>query len=574
MSTVSDYTAYSNATQRLKDSYEADRSQSHARHEDEVTKLKADQEKELENLKREYNEALVEEKSHARNEVRRLKEDLYGSNGKRMSEDLQKLHEERKELDRFRNEIESGAHRRVERAESSASERAERIHEAAQAKTEEALASQRKSHASEVKDLYQELAQYRNEGRDLETERAKARHESIEQYEGDHLKERDRIVSSYEKTVTRMNERAEEAENLYERVLADRMIEANAKARDLAARQRSEFQRTLGHQKDDRARMETYYRNTLKDAALRNSSSERNLVRIQQEQTAEALAQKDQVYGEYLDRKNEQVDFELGAREELIRELQTTDDPRKVSPQLVKRLREGEQAAYREQLEELKDLGERQRVAMRERDQNDRSQMREGFERQVRDLSRDLRQDSDLKQRAFIETFQDVQYGHERNLLDLDQNQRSRIEKMHVGHAEELTREQRRSQDSLEEQRDALKLERDRMVDRLTQDQKLKDREWAMKVHDIRRDFESRVGQAKEEHEKELVQLKYEHDKKLREQERTARRQSDEKDRSYEHRLKEMELAFRERERFLTEHYEQELGKMKRTNAHLIAKKS
>jgi hypothetical protein len=159
-------------------------------------------------------------------------------------------------------------------------------------------------------------------------------------------------------------------------------------------------------------------------------------------------------------------------------------------------------------------------------------------------------------------------------MLDLKEGQRSRIEKMHVNHSDELVREQQRSRDSLEEQRDTLKYERDRVVDNLSHDQRMKDREWSMRMHDLRRGFEEKIVQAKEEHEKALSQLKYDHDKKLREQERTSRRQADEKDRGYEHRIKEMELAFRERERFLTEHYEQELGKMKRTNAHLIAKKS
>jgi hypothetical protein len=574
MSTVSDYTAYSNATQRLKDSFDTERSQSQIRHEEEVLKLKADQERELETLKREYNEALVEEKDSARQEVRRLKEDLYGSNGKRMSDDLKKLHEERQELDRYRREIQSEASRRVESAEEASSSRADRVHEAADAKTEDALAAQRRSHVTEMKDLYDELAIYRNEGRDVETEKAKARQESIDSYESDHLRERDRIVSSYEKTVARMGERADEAESLYERVLADRMIEANARTRELASKQKKEFSEQLRDQKSDKARMENYYQNALKDAALRNSSSERNLVRVNQEQTEQAMAHKDQAYGDYLERKNHHFAVEMGSRDELIRELQTTDDPRRASPLVVKRIQDAEQKRHLEELDATRDQNDKQLSAMKSRDQDERSEMRTGFERQVRNLSRELRKDSDVKERAFVETFQDAQYGHERDMLDLKETQRNRVEKMHVGHAEELTREQQRNRDSLEEQRDTLKYERDRAVDHLSHGQRMKDREWAMRMHDLRRDFEEKIVQAKDEHEKTLTQLKYDHDKKLREQERTTRRQADEKDRGYEHRIKEMEMAFRERERFLTEHYEQELAKMKRTNAHLIAKKS
>jgi hypothetical protein len=525
-------------------------------------------------MKREYGEALAEERDSARSEVRRLKDGLYGSNGRKISEEQRRIHEERMELGRYREEIEADAGRRVASAESRSAEREDRIHEAAQSKTDEALAAQKRSHVEEMKGLYDELAVYRNEGRDVETERAKARHETIDAYEADHLKERNRIVTSYEKTVNRMNERAEAAENLYDRVLADRMIEADARARDMSSRQKTEFNEQFRAQRDDRNRMENYYQNALKDAELRNDSNERSLVRLNQEQTDSALAAKDQVYGDYLERKNEQIGIEMGARDELIQELLTTDDPMRASPMLVKRIQDREQSQYQGRLDAAMNQNARQLEATRDRDQGERAEMRDGFDRRVRDLSRDLRQDSDLRERAMVEAYQDAQFGHERELMDLREGQRNRIEKMHSGHSMEVSNEQRRARDSLEEQRDSLKLERDRIVDRMGFDQKLKDREWAMRVHDIRRDFEDRLSQMKDEQEKTLGQLKYENDKKLREQERTSRRQSDEKDRGYNHRIKEMELAFKERERFLTEHYEAELGKMKRTNAHLIAKKS
>ena len=68
--------------------------------------------------------------------------------------------------------------------------------------------------------------------------------------------------------------------------------------------------------------------------------------------------------------------------------------------------------------------------------------------------------------------------------------------------------------------------------------------------------------------------LRIEYDKKLRDMDRTSKRTLDDRVRAYEFQIKQQELAFKERERFLSEHYEEELDTMKRTNAHLIQKKS
>ena len=75
-------------------------------------------------------------------------------------------------------------------------------------------------------------------------------------------------------------------------------------------------------------------------------------------------------------------------------------------------------------------------------------------------------------------------------------------------------------------------------------------------------------------HEKAMASMKYENDKKLREQDRTSTRAMDDRVKAYEYQIKQQELAFKQREQFLTEHYQEELDKMKRSNARLIQTKS
>jgi hypothetical protein len=119
-----------------------------------------------------------------------------------------------------------------------------------------------------------------------------------------------------------------------------------------------------------------------------------------------------------------------------------------------------------------------------------------------------------------------------------------------------------------------LKDEKDHAVQDADLNLRVQDREWFMKLNDQKRDFDRRVTQLNDLHQRELSDQKLESDRKLHEQERTARRILEEKDRAIETQVKQQTLAFREKERFLVEHYEEELDRMKRTNAQLIAKKS
>ena len=137
-----------------------------------------------------------------------------------------------------------------------------------------------------------------------------------------------------------------------------------------------------------------------------------------------------------------------------------------------------------------------------------------------------------------------------------------------------LVRQEKRNQMALQEQRDSLREEKNREVEDLKLDSHLKDRQWAIKVNDQRRELEKKLAMEKDAHEREVAGLKSEFQKKLHEQDRDSKRIVEEKDRSLKHQLKQQDLAYKEKERFLVEHYEEELDRMKRTNAHLIAKKS
>jgi hypothetical protein len=574
MSSVNDYNSYSGAVQRLKDSYEAERKESSAAHDEQVSQLKAQHERALKTQREDYQKELSTEKTRARSDVQKLKEDLYGQDGKKVARELQERQDERRELDRYRKDLAAESQSKISRSAEDYEHRLENAYEQSDRRTEEALAAQRRSHSEEMKPLNEELQVYRNEGRDVEKEKARARQETISEYEKAHLTEKQRISDSYEHQFGRMREREDQQKSLMERKVSEQSLKSDSRSKELIRVQRDAYANREQDLRDDQRRMEQNYKERIMDLQARNEKGERDLIRQNQEQTDEALSAKDQAYQDYLEQKNLRVGHELNEKDAKIRDLQTTQDPFKVSAGVVNRIHKIEEKRYLAQMNQERDSHARSLEAARSRDASDRDEMRARFEKEAAEMNRSVRKESDLQKRGLIEAFQDLKDGSERQIAQANGRSQDRAEKLHNQHALDLVSEQRRSQDALAEQREQLHIEKDRAMDDLADGNRTKNREWEFKIHDTRREFESKLNQEREDHEKQLALVRYENDKKLRDSERNSKRLLEEKIRSYEHQLKQREAAFHERERFLTEHYDEELDRMKTTNAHLISKKS
>jgi hypothetical protein len=563
MSTVSDSTSYSRSLQRLKDSYES-----------ELEKTRASQEKELERVRESYRDDLKESKDEARQEIRKLKDELYDSQGKRAASESKKEYEDQSRFAQYREGTERDSARRVESIQKYSESRMETLARENQDRIEDALEAQKSSHREEMKPILDELALYRNEGRDPEAERAQARQEEIETYESDHRTEKRTIVESYERMLERMKNHEEELQDRYSRKLTEAEIGSDAKSRDTIKRLKAEFSEALKAQRAERMRVEQALQDELKAERVRSENRSNQVVARSQEDTSRALKDKDQAYLGFLKNNAKRVNAEMKAREDVIRDLSTTTDPRRVSPALVEKLRTGEALRYEEKLGKLRDSSTAQLGAIRERDHSERTAIRERYEEMARTMGRDLRKGNDAEKRELFMAYQDMSDAHASKLQDIEGRTRAAVGKLHQEQELDLVRQEKRNHMALQEQRDSLKEEKDREVEDLKLEAHLKDREWAIRANDQRRDLEKKLNFERDTHEREVAELKSEFQKKVHDQERNTQRIVEEKDRSLEHQLKQQELAHKEKERFLVEHYEEELDRMKRTNAQLIAKKS
>jgi hypothetical protein len=574
MSTVSDYNAYSNSLQRLKDSYESDLSRSRSESEKEIEKIKKEYEGEITQRKAEYQESMGEERSSAREEIRKLKEELYDSNGKRSAKEMKERLDDRARLQEYREAVETDASRKVEHVTKFAESRMEKMEQENAKKIEGALRAERRSHREETKPLHEELAQFRSEGRDVATEKANARQEMIRTFEDDHLRERDYIVGSYETLMERMKEKSEEEKDLHSRRLNATQLESNGRTRKLLGAQKAEFKQTLAN---ERTRHQVEVSDQERQMRLQQDRFDRGqkqLVENHAQDMGRALEEKDKAYTGYLERSSKEVRAELKAREDLIRDLQTTTDPRRVSPQLVRRMQEREEVRHHQKLEQAMGLDRARLEAVRARDHEERAELREHYHENLRAMHQGHQKAEDQRSRLFLDAVHDMQNNQESQARTWEDRSKHAVSKLHSDHQRESIETSRRHREALIEQRDSLQEQNARVAQEKDFERKIQDREWMIRLNDQRKVYERKMEVDRDQHEQQVAELRSDYESRIRDLERTARRITEEKDRNLEQVVKQQELSFKEKERFLVEHYEEELDKMKRTNAHLIAKKS
>jgi hypothetical protein len=574
MSSVSDSTSYSNAAKRAQDSYESERAQSRANQENEINKLKEDQAEQQTRSREEYNSRLAQVRSEASDDIRKLKEEMYGRDGKKFQQDSRDLSQERNQIAQYKEQIDKNADRRVEQADRASHAQSLQSMQNEDRKVEEALAAQKRSHLDEINQLNDEMEIYKNHAHDINHEKAEARQETIQGFEAERLHDRDRVVQAYEQRINRLKEKGDEREHFYTRQLNDSTIEANERAKGQIRTQKDEFTRIDLNRRAEAKRLENYYEDQVKNERIKNARSENTLIQQSDEDRNRVVADKDQTYRSYIQQTSDVHRGELAARDAEISKLKTTGDVQKVSPFVVQKIRdEGERRHYAN-LKEEQNTNTKNVEALKKRDADERREIRDSNDQRYTNWNRTQQQQRDLEKRQFLVGYEDLKQTREEEQRQLRSQFTDQRERTHTQHAQDLDLQQRKFKDDLEVQRASMIDSKNNLVENLEDRQRGENREWFVRMNQLRRDYDRKFMDEHDQNERLVSELKFSFDKKLQDMDRLSKKALDDRVKSYEHQISQQEVAFKERERFLTEHYEEELDSMRRTNARLIQKKS
>ena len=558
----------------MQDSFDADRANMRAQHERELERVKEDAEREVASAKKSYSERLNQDRQEAAGEVKKLKEEMYDSKGRKLGAEFSDSEKLRQNYEEYRNEARQEADKRINKAEAAAHSKAMDASSSETDRTQKALDAQKMASLDQVTKLEEELNHYRDQSRDIDKEKAAAKADTIALTEGDQIKERNRIIDSYEKTLNRYREKDGERSEYMARELSDSAARNRTLARQEIDSNREAFKAVEADQHAKARVTEEDLQREIRNLHVGHERSTGVLVSNNEVDRNRALNEKDLAYQDRMKMNQVREKYEIAEKDAKINELEGKGDPLKISPLAIQRIQDKSDARNAAVLHQVEEENNLNLQAARGRDLTERREMKDQFDRGNMKNQRERQRMTDMQSRQFLTAYSDLNQRHQDEQAKAKAELSNSLTHQKIQNEEYNTLQSARFKDELDQQKDAFHFGRMKLADETDFEKKSHEREWTMKMTEMRRDFDNKMADERDNHEKVIGQLRYDYEKRLADQGRNSTRAMDDRVRAYEHQMKEQELAFKQREQFLNERYQEELDKMKRSNARLIQTKS
>lgn len=381
-------------------------------------------------------------------------------------------------------------------------------------------------------------------------------------------------ISAYEDQVNGLQRKAKESDNYFNHlssqtakekdayfagILQKTNQEAHAEQKGLE----NEFNRNLGQM---RASVD-------KDQALSQKASEQQLTRANA-LAADSLEKQALVNQETLRNQKTQDSDKIKHLEGSIQNTKNSSDISEISPSVEENVRNYVAKGYEKnfQLE-------------RNRNRESEDIIRQTYTQKMHEVSAEKEQASTRSLRAqealhhdekslLMAGIQDAEFTKDSTLRAKDQTAARSQDTLLRTYGQSLEHQKREYENII----DALRADSSTKLTAQRQEsdfeRKMAQRTFATQQNELIRESEKKLSDQKLEYESRFDLLKSQAQQAVQEAERRARTSLEEQGRNYEQRLTQLETQNKERERYTAQNYEDQLEKVKRSNALLIQKKS
>ncbi len=440
----------------------------------------------------------------------------------------------------------------------------------AKSEEEKALTEAKEDYQNRLKDLRNEATEQVRRVKD-ESYNAQGRLAGMER---ENIHDRERITSAYGAALDKEVSNRQNQDKAYELKIDSVRSDANQRTESQVSAQKSEFLKISDDQRQQTESEIKYIEAQLAQEKINHLKSSEQLVHQNQRSTEEALNKRTENYEGFIKENDKNTKQKLEEMKKEIAELKSTDDPDKVSLQVKNKIEGTYQKKFNDELNEEKRVDAVNTTALKDQNINYQQKVRDGYAEKYNDLSKSLHEHHKAEKQVLVRGYQDLEASSELTQKKLEDRHVDFTQRTYQKHAAELSLQEQRNQEQIKDQRATLMDERFKDKDELESKQRDAERNFNYKLTDTRREYEKKILDQKDLHDKETEQTKFEFDKKLQEQQRVSKRTLDDRVRAYEAQLKTQDSMFKEHDRLLTEHYEEELDKLKRTNARITQAKS
>lgn len=528
----------------------------------------------VENERKSSRETYTEQAESEKNQYQQLKEDETKKYQELNRQVMDERNFQRRQMQKVVSDTKRDAENRYEKLKSTNETRFENQQKVYDAMSDERAYSGAKSHGKETAALRDQLKDLTQAQSDYVSSKGSAQAEAVKEFEDEWRMRQKLVEDGYEDQIRKLKRQLGETEeymgalnnrNLREKDLHyTKIIKANNQEnhkmhKDLAdSRIRDREQMDLRMKLDQQHAAESsgrqlYEANVAKDEALRK----------------QALA-----YQESMGSQKNQDNTKIESLQRQLQESRTSDDTSLISP--------AAEAAVRKAV-----VSEYEKILAEEHGRNRRSEesIQTDYSHRLNDTIFDkddqsaktaslTQQDRHNERMLLMEGIKDAEFMKETTLRNQDLSHTRELERMNKAYARMLEGQRRQYEEILSTQKNDATVKLQGTRQELEFESKMASRAFSEKQNELIRTYEKKLVDQKSEYEDVIREVKADTDKKVREADRIRRQALEEQGRAYDQKIAQLEVQQKERERYMTQNFQDELEKVKRSNAELVKKKS
>ncbi|MCM2321974.1 MAG: hypothetical protein NDJ90_01795 [Oligoflexia bacterium] len=485
----------------------------------------------------------------------------------------EELQKERKFMQRALEQERRNFNNRLETAQESNDERVKQLENIYSAKMQKGARTFAESTQGETRRLREQLDELNEARRSYHREKGEGAEEAVREHDADWRAKLRSASEDFNRQLEHTKHGAKQEESHLASLNKESLREKDAYFTDVIAKanqenheQRKELEEGLVR---DRKQMELQQK---RERETTRKTAESRLDEANQQRDT-ALKEQAKAFQDTLERQRTSDEDKIRALQKSLNTRATSEDTTDISPAAEAAVRRSVTREYEKLMTAERDRNQAGTDSLK-RSYTDRlNEAVRDKESTTTDLQRRFMSEKTTEQNRFVSHIQDTEFLKAEALRNKDSEANRQTENLNRNYASLLEKMRREYEEIFEAQKadSSHKLIATRQEAEFNA--KLAQREYTARHNETIRDSNRKLADQKQEYELLLEELKSKNELQLRDAERRTKLAVEEEKRTADQKLAQAEQQHKERERYLTENFEEQLEKVKRSNALLIQKK-
>ena len=441
-------------------------------------------------------------------------------------------------------------------------------------RTEQSTRDMARSRGEENRTLRDQVRASADGQRSAVSDKAQARADAIRDFESDFRTHEQTLADNYAAETQRLHDSVDQSSDSLVRKNQDRLAELQERFTKVIHQKEAE------HAQQSKSDQKTFQDGLAQEKGARAADSRQSESKLlehderAQAQNARTLAIQGKNYQEQNAHSVEYRDAENLRLKGKIQEIATSADPNNVSPAAEQVLRQSMSENFEKSFGAEHDRTANQFDHAQQTYKDDVRTEHAQAQTQMRNLSQSLTADRQIERSALLNQIQDTEFQKNVALGDKDRKFDIQSERMNRNSASTMDEQKRKFDESLQN----VQYDANTKIKAYQQASEFKfnmaQRTSSARQNEIIRDYEKKLASQKADYESLVGELKSQSATAVRESDRKGKDALDEQARLYEQRLAQTDVQQKEHETRIVQAFQDDMEKLKRSNALLIQKKS